>query len=83
MWKVHHLSERGRRLRLAPFYWGRWRRRYSANGVNCAIRPSGLWGMMRELYDADIWQLKKAFRRTMVAASVAALVILALSATDF
>jgi len=42
-----------------------------------------LGGMMRELYDADIWQLKKVFRRTMVAASIAALVTLALSATDF
>jgi len=38
---------------------------------------------MRELYDADIWRLKKVFRRTMVAASVAALVTLALAATDF
>lgn len=46
-----------------------------------SIRPWG--GMMRELYDADIWRLKKVFRSAMVAASVAALVTLALAATDF
>jgi hypothetical protein len=38
---------------------------------------------MRELCDADVWRLKKLFRRMAAAAGVAALVTLTIAATDF
>jgi hypothetical protein len=38
---------------------------------------------MRELYDADVWQLKKMFRRVFVATAVAGLVTAIIVSIDF
>jgi hypothetical protein len=37
---------------------------------------------MRPLTDADVWQLKKFFRRALVAASIAGVVTALMMATD-